>query len=202
MRGDDAWGPEQILILGTTAPPEGESRVLPLAVEVDQNIWLSTDPTDASPAHVSMPVRIVGSGNTSTVIQRVLLVVETYGSDNSGTDDPIEIEITVGGTIVAEREIVDTAQDDFEAGATNWHYVEVTTPFTKAQLQANGEVKMTIKGEGKDAWNPKRIFVYGFDTAAGRPTEIVDLVSQPIWSGGRFSKDPSEGEEFKILPLS
>lgn len=200
MRHDNAWGPEHILVLGITAPPEGQSRVLPLAIEVDQQIWLSIDPSDGNPAHVSLPIRIIGSGNTSTVIQRVLLIVHTSGNDNSGTDDSIEIEITVGGTTVARREIIDSPQDDFEAGATNWYFVDVMSPFTKADVQTNGKIKMTIKGE--DAWNPKRIFVYGFDTAAGRPTQIVDLVSVPNWSGGWFSKKASEGEESRDLPLS
>jgi hypothetical protein len=74
--GDDAWGPDNILVLGITDPPEGQSRVLPLAVEVDQHSWMSTDPTDADLVRLSIPVRPTAPGNTSTIIRRVLLVVQ------------------------------------------------------------------------------------------------------------------------------
>ncbi len=200
MRGDDAWGPEHILVLGTTAPSEGPSEILPLAIEVDEQITVSTDPTDASPTHLSLPVRIIRAGNPLTVINRVLLLLQTNSSNDSGTDDSIEFEITVGGVSVARWESSNTPQDDFETGATNWYFVDVNTPFNKDQIRSNGKITMTIKGT--DAWNPKRIFVYGFDTAQGRPTQIVDLVSFPNWDRGMFSKDPSEGEESKDLPLS
>jgi hypothetical protein len=202
MRGEDAWAPDHILVLGETDPPEGQSRVLPLAVEVDQKITLSTDSRDAHFAHVSMPVRIAGSGSLSTVIRRVLLLLQTDTTADAGTDDPIEIEITAGGTRVAKQEFRRTAQDDLERGATNRYFVDVLTPFTKADVQSNGKIKMSILEEGVDAWNPSRVFVYGFDTAEGRPTQIVDLVSIPIWSGGWFSKDTTEGQESRDLPLS
>ena len=168
--GDDAWGPDNILVLGITDPPEGQSRVLPLAVEVDQQTWMSTDVRDGDPARLSIPVRLVAPGNTSTIIRRVLLLVQTQDFKNAGTDDPIEIEITAAGSMVAKQAFgggLDTPQDDLERGATNWYLAGVMTPFTKADVQSNGKIKLTIKFSipEDDAWDPKRIFVYGFDTA-------------------------------------
>ena len=47
------------------------------------------------------------------------------------------------------------------------------------------------------------VFVYGFDTAEGRPTEIVTLVSILEWTMGYLSTDDSEDpdEGIEHLPL-
>ena len=57
-------------------------------------------------------------------------------------------------------------------------------------MLSNGGIKLRINGD--DAWLPDSIFVYGFDTAEGRPSEIVPLVSIPDWTEGIMSTDPDE----------
>ena len=49
-----------------------------------------------------MPIRLVGSGSSATVIRRVLLLVHTaweYSTDTE-TDSPIQLQITAGGNLV------------------------------------------------------------------------------------------------------
>jgi hypothetical protein len=65
---------------------------------------------------------------------------------------------------------------------------------------ANGGIKLSIKG--RDAWLPKQVFVYGFDTEEGRPTQIVPLVSMRSWALGWLSEDTSEGQPSVNLPVS
>jgi len=68
-------------------------------------------------------------------------------------------------------------------------------------LSDGGEITLSISGQ--DKWLPSMVFVYGFDTAEGRPTEIVTLVSIPKWTMGYLSTDDSEDpdEGIKHLPV-
>jgi hypothetical protein len=201
ITGDDAWAPQHVFLVGRTDPLSNEVvRWIPLAIELDTKIWLSSD---TSEGHVSMPVRLVRSGNNSTVIRRVLLLLRTSDKDDAGTDDPIELEITAGGSVVMKQATAggnSTSQDDTEEESHNWYFLNVSVPFTKDQVLSNGGIKLGIRG--KDAWLPKEVYVYGFDTAEGRPREIVHLVSISDWSLGWLSRDTSEGEEFVPLPVS
>src|SRR5215475_13141213 len=87
IRDDDAWGPQHILVFGQTQPEFVPSRIIPLAMETDWPHWLSTD---SSEGHLTMPIRLVGLGDATTSIQRVLLLASTMGA----TDDPLQIVIT------------------------------------------------------------------------------------------------------------
>jgi hypothetical protein len=67
-------------------------------------------------------------------------------------------------------------------------------------MVANGSIRLSILGT--DAWLPKTVFVFGLDTASGRPNEVVTLASVPEWELGWLSTDPSEGSASVLLQLS
>jgi hypothetical protein len=190
IRDDDAWGPKHALLLGST--PRG---VIALAMETDLDRWLSTD---SSEGKLTMPMRLVSVGSSATLIRRVILLVYTE-SANSPTDDHIQLEITAGGSLVLQQEIPDTSQDDLEEYTANWYFLDVSVPFTRGDVLANGGIKVRILG--KDAWIPTRLFVYGLDTAEGRPNEVIHLVSIPEWNLGTLSTQDNEGQPFVDLPV-
>ena len=81
----------------------------------------------------------------------------------------------------------------------NWYTLDVE-PFNKRDAISNGGITLSITGD--DAWLPRRLFLLGLDTAEGRPSEIVPLVSVREWNLGWLSKDADEGNESVSLPLS
>jgi hypothetical protein len=90
IRGDDAWAPQNVFLFGRT---DDRSQVpVPLAIETDLDVWLSTDNGEG---HLTTPIRLVRSGNDPPIreIRRVLLVISTGPNDDDGTDDDIELEI-------------------------------------------------------------------------------------------------------------
>jgi len=181
IRTDDAWGPKQVLVLGAT-----ERRVIALAMETDLDRWLSTDPSEGK---LTIPLRLVGTGNSSTVIQRVILLAKTKGA----TDDALQLQITAAGNLVLQQAIFDTDQDDLEEYSCNWYPFVPLFPFTRGDVLSNGGMHISILGSG--VWGPESLFVYGLDTAAGRPNEVVDLVSIPEWTLGKVTAQPT------ILPV-
>lgn len=201
ISGDNALGPQHVFLLGKTDPLTTEVvQWIPLAIELDTlSTWLSTDSTEGI---ILMPLRLVRSGGNSTVIRRVLLLLVTHHKDDdAGTNDPIELEITAGGSVVLkERTGYGTSQDDIEKESHNWYFLNVSVPFTKGQVLSNGGIKLSITG--KDAWLPREVYVYGFDTAEGRPREIVHLFSTNDWTLGWLSKDMDEGQESVDLPVN
>jgi hypothetical protein len=60
IRGDDAWAPEHVLLIGRVPPEWSPGRSLPLAIETDLTNWLSADRDEG---HLTMPLRLVGAGN-------------------------------------------------------------------------------------------------------------------------------------------
>ncbi len=198
ITGDDMWVPKDILLIG---PEAANGRYIPLAGEWDINdTRLSTDPSDASPiARLTIPLRLVSLGSLGTVIRRVSLLVKTSHVDDAGTRDPIRLEITAGGTSVLNQVIGDTSQDDRFDKSDNWYTLDVT-PFNKRNVMSNGGITLSIIG--KDAWLPRRLFLFGLDTAEGRPSEIVPLVSVSEWNLGWLSEDTGEGIPSVPLPLS
>jgi hypothetical protein len=191
QRGDNAWGPQHILLVGLT-----EGEVLALATELDLDLWLSTDRGEG---HLSMPLRLVSSGSPSTVIRRVLLLLSTDWGDDDGTDDPIELEITAGGRIVVQQEINDTSQTDLDQGSHNWYFLDVAVPFTLRDVSSNGGIKLRI--HGTDAWLPAQVLLFGLNTTAGRPSEIVSLSAITTWHMGKLSRDEREGRPSVDLPV-
>src|SRR5215207_7903305 len=74
IRGDNAWGPEHVLLIGRTQPAFEPGRIIALAMETDLTEWLSAD---SSEGHLTTRLRLVGVGNSTTLIRRVLLLVYT-----------------------------------------------------------------------------------------------------------------------------
>ena len=192
IRDDDAWGPQEVLLFGQAEPDFQPGRIVALAMESDLQHWLSTD---SSEGNLTMPIRLVSPGSSATIIRRVLMLVDTvwsslFGAD-TGTDSPIELEVRAGGNIVLKQEMDDTAQADLESGTTNWYYFDAAVPFTRADVLANGGITLRILGD--DAWRPGPLFLFGLDTAAGRPNEVVNLNASPMRDLGWMSTDSSEG---------
>jgi hypothetical protein len=175
IRTDDAWAPEAILLLGNT-----EREVLPLAIETEVGNWLSTDPKEEK---LTMPLRLVSPGSSTTLIHRVIFLC--YTDSVGGTDKPVELQITAGGIPVLTQQIPDTKQDDFEEYTGNWYFLSLAAPFIRGDVISNGGV--TLRVAGTDSWLPKMVFLYGLDTVSGRPNEVVRLVAIPDWTFGALS---------------
>jgi len=191
IRTDDAWGPQHVLVLG-----RHERLVIPIAMEMDLDRWLSTD---SSEGKLTMPLRLVREGTSSTLIRRLVLLVYTGTGDDVETDSRIHLQIAAAGNIVVDQDIPDTEQDDLEQYTANWYDVDVGVPFTRGDVLSNGQIRLSILGT--DAWRPESVFVFGLDTASGRPNEVVPLVAIQEWSFRPLSTDPNEGEASVILPV-
>jgi hypothetical protein len=189
IRSDDAWGPGDVLVLGKT-----ERQTIALAMETEIGHWLSTD---LSEGKLTMPLRLVGQGSSSTLLRRVLLLAFTaWGNEEYGSNDPIEIEIAASGSLVLQHEIVEPR---FTVARASWFLFDAPVPFTRGGILSNGSIHLNMKGN--DAWMPKVLFLYGLDTATGRPNEVVHLVSIPEWGSGLLSADPGEGSPSVQLPV-
>jgi hypothetical protein len=191
IRGDDAWAPEHVFVFG-----RAQRTLVPVAIETDLDTTLSTD---ANEGHLTMPLRLVTPGNSTTVIRRLLLLVGTSGTDDAGTDSDIELEITAG-SVALTRRIPSTPQDDQEEWRSNWYFFDVPTPFTRGDVLSGGGITLRILGD--DAWLPESVLLFGLDTPAGRPTTIVPIVSIVNWDLGWLSTDTSEGKPSVPLPVS
>ena len=191
IRDDDAWAPQEVLLFGEAEPDFQPGRMVALAMESDLQHWLSTDPSEGN---LTMPLRLVSPGDSSTVIRRVLMLVHTIWSSIGGdtaTDSPIELEVRAGGNIVLKQAIHDTAQDDLEKGTDNWYMLDAAVPFTRADVLANGGITLRILGS--DAWRVGPMFLFGLDTGTGRPNAVVNLTAQPMRDLGWMSSDTDEG---------
>jgi hypothetical protein len=175
IRTDNAWAPDAVLLLGNT-----EREVIALAMETEIGNWLSTDPKEEK---LTMPLRLVSPGSSTTLIHRVVFLC--YTGSVGGTDKPVQLQITAGGNLVLTQQIIDTKQDDFEEYTGNWHFLNAPVPFTRSDIISNGGITITVLGT--DAWLPKMAFLYGLDTPSGRPNEVVRLVSITDWTLGSMS---------------
>jgi hypothetical protein len=131
IRGDDAWAPQDVLLFGL-AFERNELAALAMETDLSDADLLSTDYREGK---LSMPMRLVGRGSSSTLIRRVLLLVDTIWQSwtDTETDSPIELEITAGGNLVLLQEVIDTPQPDLEAGKSNWYPLDAAVPFTRAE---------------------------------------------------------------------
>ena len=194
IRGDDAWAPRHVLLIARSRPEFVPGRTLALAMETDLSNWLSSD---SSEGHLTMRLRLTGAGSSGTVIRRVLLLFFTQDANDAETDDDVQLQIAAGGGIVLSQKI----RGGFgrEWGRGYWNFLDVETPFTRGDIVADG---ITLSILGDDAWLPGAVFVFGLDTEAGRPNEVVTLSSVPAWDLGWLSTDPQEGQSSVPLPLS
>ena len=78
--------------------------------------------------------------------------------------------------------------------------MDAPVPFSRGELQARGRIVLGILGD--DAWKPQVLFVFGLDTASGRPNEVVSLISRPVWGPRWMSSDTSEGDPSVDLPVT
>ena len=194
IRGDDAWAPEHVLLIGRTQSSFKPGQILALAMETEISSWLSSNSDEG---HLTLRLRLVSPGSSGTLIQRVLLLIYTdAGDEDVQTESSIELQIAAGGGIVLSQ----TITDDLDQLTARWYFLDVTTPFTQADMVANGSISLRILGT--DAWLPKTIFVFGLDTASGRPNEVVTLASVPEWDLGWLSTDLNEGSPSVQLPLN
>jgi hypothetical protein len=193
LRGDDAWGPKHVMVFGRAQPDFTPGRFLALAMETDIDRWLSADSDEG---RLTMPVRRVGAGTSSTVIRRVLLLVYTDRGSDVDTESDIKLQIAASGQLMLDQKIT----HDFDRVRAYWHFLEVERPFTRADVATKGAIHLGILGT--DAWLPMTVFVFGLDTEEGRPNEVVTLSAIPKWDLGWLSTDPSEGVASVPLPLS
>jgi hypothetical protein len=54
---------------------------------------------------------------------------------------------------------------------------------------------------GDDAWLPGGLFLFGLDTASGRPTQVIPLAEQAVWRDGWLSTDENEGHKVAHLGI-
>jgi hypothetical protein len=190
VRGDDAWSPSDVLVFGHSLAEFNSGVAVPLAMESGLSASLSTD---ASEGPLTVPLRRVDAGTSGTLIRRVLLLVHTqWSTEDSGTDSAIQLEVFAGENLVLREEIADTSQSDLEESESNWYVMNALVPFTRGEVQAGGRIVLSILGS--DAWKPMALFVFGLDTASGRPNQVVSLVSRPVWGPRWMSTDTSEGD--------
>lgn len=190
IRDDDAWAPQQVMLIGRTA-----RRIIALALETDLARWMSTD---SSEGKLTIPVRLVQPGASTTVIRRVMVVVYT-GGGSAETDADVRFQIATANGIVLDASIHDTSQDDFEEYTANWHTFIANTPFTRSDVLSGGSIKVSINGE--DTWRPTSFFMYGLDTDSGRPNVVVDLVALPEWTLDTLSTSQGQGKPEVPLPV-
>ena len=193
IRGDDAWAPEHILIFG-----HSPRLFYPVAMETDIDTTLSADPGEG---HLTMPLRLVATGDSTTVIRRLLLLVDTRSTnDDAGTDSPVQLQITAAGNNVFTQQLPGTAQDDLENWRANWYFLDGQAPFTRGDVIGNGGITLSILDT--DAWQPSNFVLFGLDTPNGRPNKMVSLVAIIDWNLGWLSGDPAEGKQSVSLPIS
>ncbi len=195
LRGDDAWRPEHFFVWGQRLR---DGAIIPLAIETDLGITLSTDTSEGK---LSTRLRRVGTSSANMQINRLLMLMITENGEDDGTDSTIELQITSGGALVVDFDIPDTPQRDQERGQANWYFVPVTAPFTKNSLD-DRSIRLTI--QGRDAWRPRSFFLFGLDDAAGRPEFLVPLVHHRNWPFGCLSAESSDcgGRARQSVPLS
>jgi hypothetical protein len=193
LRGDDAWAPRHVLVIGRTQPDFTPGRIVALAMETDIERWLSADSDEG---RLTMPVRRVGAGTADTIIRRVLLLLYTDRGSDVDTDSDIRLQIAASGQLMLDQKIT----HDLNKVRAHWHFLEVEQPFTRADVASKGAIQLSILGT--DAWLPMTVFVFGLDTDEGRPNEVVTLSAVPTWHLGWLSTDSSEGASSVTLPIS
>ena len=193
LRGDNAWGPKHVMVIGRAQPDFTPGRFLALAMETDIDRWLSADSDEG---RLTMPVRRVVAGTSSTVIRRVLLLVYTDRESDVDTESDIKLQIAASGQLMLDQKIT----HDLKRVRAYWHFLAVERPFTRADVVSKGAIHLSILGT--DAWLPMTVFVFGLDTEEGRPNEVVTLSAIPKWELGWLSTDASEGADSVPLPLS
>jgi hypothetical protein len=198
LRGPDAWMPQHVLMWGKV-----ESRVMPLAVRLMINNWISGDQAEGN---ISFPVHRVALGNAATQIDWLVLLIETSDEvAEAGTDNRIRLRITTTtGQEVVDHITGDSPGPDLEPGEANFYWFAPSTPFARNELDATS-ILLEILGD--DQWAPARLFLFGLDTGMTDidVESVVPLVHVEDWPLTALplilSTDPHEGEASVTLPL-
>lgn len=201
IHGKDAWRPQHFVVWGERVSFDG-TEVIPLAVETDVTVQLSTEKEDSGKAVPSSSLNLVGRGNRNMQINRLFMFMTTSPDDNDTdpeTDSPLEIQMVSEGKLVVLTEIKDTTQKDLEAGGANFYSAPVIVPFTKRSLDHDS---ITLRIKGLDDWRPSSFFIFGLDHAAGRPDNLIPLVHLPEWPHGFMQADPTSGMASVTLALA
>lgn len=193
LRGDDAWAPKHVMLIGRAQADFTPGRFLALAMETEIERWMSADSDEG---RLTMPMRRVAAGTSNTMIRRVLLLVYTDRGSDIDTESDVKLQIFASGQLMLDQKI----SHDFDQVRAYWHFLDVERPFTRADIASKGAIKLSILGT--DAWLPMTVFVFGLDTEEGRPREVVTLSAIPKWELGVLSTDPSEGAASVSLPIS
>ena len=205
IRGDDAWRPEHIVMWGDGATLFGQ-EVIPLAMETEITTQLSAD-SNEGPS--SMTLRRVRRGSDAMTVQRLLMLMVTQGTadDDSvltdpnpvfGTANPLEIQVVCRNGLAVFFDIANTSQDDLNSGVANFYTAPIILPFTKRDLDDHA---ITLRIKGTDDWWPSSFFLFGLDSAAGRPSSLLPLTHLPEWPFGVMRADPTNGAASVTLPL-
>lgn len=188
IRGSDAWRPEHLVLWGRIDPQQVFSPYYPVAIELDITKTLSTD---AKEGVTSIPMHTVERGGSDVLIRRLLVLMTTRDQEDAGTDSKVALVTNMASGQVTYT-IPDTSQDDQERGDANLYFFRVAAPFTRREL-IEGSMRLRILGN--DAWTPGSLFVFGLDTASGRPRAMVPLVHEAGWSPlDVLSTDANEGK--------
>ena len=187
IRGDNAWAPQHVLLFGQA----DKGDVIPIAMETDLTQILSSD---VSEGLLTIPLRLLAPAGYNTPIRRLLMLVGTSDVDDAGTKNNVLMQIFINGSLAFSQALPSTPQDDLQQGISNWYYFDVQPAFTMSQFEGmSGRIELTILGY--DAWLPSHVFLFGLDTASGRPTQLSPIVTLPKWQNSDLSTDPHEGNK-------
>jgi hypothetical protein len=139
LRGDDAWGPKHVLVVGRTQPEFTPGRILALAMETDIERRLSAD---SSEGKLTMPLRRVGEGTSATIIRRVLMLIYTDRGSGVETESDIRLQIASSGQLVLDKKIT----HDINQVRAYWQFFDVERPFTRADVDSSGGINLSILG--------------------------------------------------------
>src|SRR5437868_1866602 len=109
LRGDDAWAPKHVMVIGRAQPDFMPGRFLALAMETEIERWLSADGDEG---RLTMPVRRVSAGTSNTIIRRVLLLIYTDRGDNVDTESDIKLQIVASGQLMLDQKTTHDPKDD------------------------------------------------------------------------------------------
>jgi hypothetical protein len=128
----------------------------------------------------------------SMQINRLLMLMTTADEEDAGTESDVKLQITnAAGSVIVDFTVPNTPQEEQERAQANFYFVPVSPGFSLDDLDGDS-VRLNIKGQ--DAWLPQSFFLFGLDTASGRPDFLVPLVHIGDWRHGWLSTDSSEGK--------
>lgn len=203
IAGDDLWRPDNIfvynLLEGRDENTPGnysikQPMIIPLALETGIHASISTD-KDEGQGKTSIPVRTIKTGDRSTEIKRLIVLLQS----EDGTGSPVELKITANHNEVVRHTFSDTSQDDLGGNTANWYEVPVVRPFRLHEIYANDITAVTFTIKGADRWVLKQALVLGLDSESGRPDKVVPITSYR--DSFKLSTNHYDGQDRLSLPI-